>query len=90
MGHFAAEINLTLYRSIRGSLQYTILISILDDKESLQAYSNEISRHVIEEQLVYFPNSTHVINSWIITTGELFDDIIIHDRIPITSMKPVQ
>ena len=40
--------------------------------------------------MVYYPNTKRVIDAWIIAAGELFDDVIVHNTIPITSMPPVQ
>ena len=90
MGHFSTEIDLTLNETLRESFRYANLIGPLDDEESLQQYSNELLRKFIEEQLIYFPNSKRIIDSWIITAGELLDEIIVHDCIPINNMPAVQ
>ena len=57
---------------------------------SLQNYFNNLCRHFIEEQLVYFPNFKHIIDNWIVVAGDLFDSVIIHDEISVTCMPPVQ
>ena len=40
--------------------------------------------------MIYFPNSKRVIDSWIITAGELLDDIIVNNTIPISDIPAVQ
>ena len=90
MGHFSTEYDLTLHENLRESFRHAHLIGPENDQESLQRYSNQLLRRFIEEQLVYFPNSKRVIDSWIIVAGELLDEVIVHDNIPITNMPPVQ
>ena len=90
MGHFSTEVDLISHSTIRECLQYAKLIGNRTDEESLQIYYNNLCRHFIEEQLVYFPNSKHIINNWIVVAGDLFDSVIIHDKIPVTCMPPVQ
>ena len=90
LGHFSTELDLILHPSIRESLRYAKLIGPNNDDESLQRYSNELLSLFISEQLIYFPNTRQLIDSWIISAGELFDEVIIHDRIPISNMPPVQ
>ena len=90
MGHFSTEIDLTLHENLRESFRYAKLIGPDDDEESLQTYSNNLLKRFIEEQLVYFPNSKRVIDSWIITAGELLDEVIVRNNIPISDMPPVQ
>eukprot|EP00957_Ditylum_brightwellii_P203544 15335109-Ditylum_brightwellii.AAC.1 len=57
-----------------------------DNEEQLQKYSNDLLCHFIKEQMVYFPNTKSVIDAWIITTGDLFDNIILDDAIPMNEM----
>ena len=45
-------------------------------------------KNYIEKQLVYFPNSFKVLDKWIITSGDIFDSVIIRNEIPITDMPP--
>lgn len=90
MGRFATEIDLTLHGSLRESLRYAKLIGPSDTPENLEEYSNQLLSRFIDEQLIYFPNSQRVVDSWIITAGELFDSVIIDDEIPISDMPPVQ
>ena len=40
--------------------------------------------------MVYYPNTKRVLDAWMFTAGELFDDVIVHNQIHITSMPPVQ
>ena len=89
LGHFETELDLLLHRSLRDSLKYAKLIGEGENLTELQRYSNELLKTYIEEQLVYFPNSSNVTDSWIIDAGELLDSIIIRDEICITDMPPV-
>ena len=88
--HFTTKIDLTLHASIIESLRYAKLISPLDDEHSLCEYSNTLLRCFIQEQVVYYPNAKRVIDAWMIAAGGLFDDVIVHNQIPITNMPPVQ
>ena len=88
MGQFETEINLIVHQSICGSLRYAKLIGPLDDEESLKKYSCTLLEKYIEEQLVYFPNSSNVLDKWIVTAGDLFESVIINNEIPITDMPP--
>jgi hypothetical protein len=43
-----------------------------------------------EEQVVTFPNSKQVIQSWIVAAGDLFDSVIIHVELSISELPAVQ
>ena len=90
LGSFSTELDLVHHFSIRESLRHAKLIGPHDDPESLQKYSNKLLKTFITEQLIFFPNTRQVIDSWIITAGELLDDVIVRNQIPIASMPPVQ
>ena len=90
LGRFTTEIDLIQHESFRESFRYAKLIGNEDDDQSLQQYSNDVFVRFIEEQLIYFPNSRSIIDSWIIIAAELFDDAIKHNSIPITEMPCVQ
>ena len=90
MGRFATELDLTLFPTIRESLRYSKLIGPNDDEESLKEYVNKLLYDFIEEQLVYFPNSRQIIDSWIVIAHELLINIVLHDEIPIVDIPPVQ
>jgi hypothetical protein len=77
MDRFIAEINLTMHASIRGTLRYTKLIGHSNNPHDLQEYSNKLLKRFFKEQLIYFPNSKRVLDSWIISAGELFDSVIV-------------
>ena len=89
MGHYETELDLLLHRNLKNALRYAKLIGPSDNKSDLEYYSNQLQKKFIEEQLVYFPNSSKMISNWIIIAGELFDSVIINDEIPITEMPPV-
>ena len=90
MGHFVTEIDQISHFTIRKCLQYAKLIGNRTDEESLQNYSSNLCRRFNEEQLVYFSNSKHIIDNWIVVASDLFDSVIIHDEIPVTCMFQVR
>ena len=81
MGHFETEIDLILHENLRESFRYAKPIGPLNDPESLHEYSNTLLNFFIETQLIYFPYSKRVIDSWITAAAEIINDIIIHDTI---------
>ena len=89
MGRFETELDLTLHSNLRNALRYAKLIGGKYDKESLKIYSNQLTQRFVTEQLVYFPNSYRVLDTYIIHAAQLFYDIIICDMIPITDLPPV-
>ena len=76
LGRFSTEIDLIQQSSLRASFRYAKLIGLNNDNQSLGQYSNSIFVKFIEEQLIYFPNSRSLIDSWITISGELFDNVI--------------
>ena len=73
MRQFEREFDLLLHTNLRESFRYAKLIGPLNDTDSLMEYSNQLLRKFIEEQLVYFPNSTRVLGNWIVSAGDLFE-----------------
>ena len=90
LGRYETEIDLVRHASLRDAFRYAKLIGNNNDEESLLKHSDNIFVRFIEEQLVYFPNSRQIIDTWIQSTGELLDEVIINDNIPITEMPSVQ
>ena len=90
LGRYVTEIDLLHQVSLKESFRYAKLIGQNNDEDSLQLYSNNVFVRFIEEQLIYFPNSRSLIDDWITTAGELFDDVIIRNTIPITEIPSVQ
>ena len=88
LGEFDTELDLILHPKLCDSLRYAKLIGPLDDEESLKEYSNQLLRKYIEQQMVYFPNSSNVLDQWIVTAGDLFESVILQNAIPITDMPP--
>ena len=84
LGHFETELDLLLHPTLRDSFRYAKLIGNSNDPIDLQKYSNDLQKLFIEEQLVYFPNGSNIVSSWIVVIGELFDGIIVRDEIPIS------
>ena len=90
LGRFRTEIDLCQHRTLRESFRYAKLIGPKNDEESLEQYSDELFALFIKEQLIYFSNSRSIIDGWISMTGDLFDDIIMRDTIPINELPAVQ
>ena len=89
-GRFATEIDLIQHSSLRKAFRYAKLIGMNEDDESLLKYSDQLFTRYIEEQLIFFPNSRQIIDTWIQDAGDIFDDVIIKGSIPITEMPSVQ
>ena len=66
MGKFDTEIDLTLHSTLQESLRYCQLIGPSDIREDLTQYSNELMLKYFKEQITTFPNSKHVLQSWIV------------------------
>lgn len=90
MGRFHNEIELNSQPTFRDQFRVAGLIGPSNEHIDLQRYSNELLKRYIVEQLQHFPNSKHVIDNWIVAAGNLFDDVIINDEIPIYELPPVQ
>ena len=90
LGRFSTELDLTNHTTLREALRYAQLIGPNDDEESLKKYAGELLHLFIVEQLVYFPNSRQMIDSWIVIAHELLLDVIIKNEIPIVDIPPVQ
>lgn len=90
MGHFTTEPDLTMHASLRECFRAAKLIGPSNEEEDLRAYSAQLLRRFIEEQLVYFSNSRRVLGEWIVLIGEIFDSIIIYDEMLVTDMPSVQ
>ena len=89
MGRFETEVDLTLHESLRASLRYAKLIGPENDEESLKQYSKDLLQKYVVEQCVQFPNSMRQLATFIVDAGNLFDDIIIRDFLPITDLPSV-
>ena len=89
LGHYSTKFDLVLHSDLRESFRYAKLIGPNNDPGSLEKYSNNLLKLWINEQLVYSPNSSRILDQWIIKAGEVFDSVIIHDELPIMGMPPV-
>ena len=74
LGRFKTEIDLMNHPSLQDAFRYAKLIGTNEDEESLTRYSDNIFVRWIEEQLIYYSNSRQVIDPWIHSTAELFDE----------------
>ena len=90
MGKFDTEIDLSLHPTLRDSLRYCQLIGLSDSPEDLTQYSNELMLKYFKEQVTTFPNSKHVLQSWIVEAAELFDSVIIENKLSTNDLPAVQ
>ena len=61
-----------------------------DDPESLQNYSNQVMNIIVNNQHVLFPNGQRMIDAFIIQAGDIFNSIIINNKINISKIPVVQ
>ena len=66
------------------------MIGPSDDPDDLTTYSNDLMRRYFKEQIVTFPNSKYVLQSWIVQAAELFDSVIIDNELTISDLPAVQ
>ena len=90
MGKFDTEIDLTSHNSIRECLRYAKFIGLSNDEQDLIKYSNRLLGQYIREQLQFFPISTRVLITYILSAANLLDSIIIRNEMPIEEMPSVQ
>ena len=90
MGRYKTEIYLLQHVSLRESFRYAKFIRHENNDESLQNCYDRVFVLVIEEQLIYLPNSRSIIYLWITITAYLFNKTIKNDRVPIPEIPAVQ
>ena len=90
MGKFETEFNRILQLYVKESFRYAKLIGLDDDEDDFVDYAKKVHYLFITKQLCLYPNGQRLIDPWIITSGELFDGVIIRDEIPISDMPIVQ
>ena len=90
LGKFDTEIDLTLHCSLKESFRYAKLIGSSNEPEDLRRYSNELLLRYFKKQVVTFPNTKYILQSWIVEAAELFDSIIIDDELTISDLPAVQ
>ena len=66
------------------------MVGTTKEKESLQRYSNDILVVFTKEQSKYSPNRNKLVGYWIIYAGYLFNSVMVHDKITITTMPPMK
>ena len=69
------------------SFRQAKLIRTNNDEESLLKCFDNIFFCFIKEQLICFPNSRKIINTWIHSTSELLDEVIASGRNPMNEMS---
>ena len=88
LGKLEIELDLIVYRTLRDVLCHAKIIGDKTDPTSLQEYSNQLFQKVIEELLIFFPNSYRVLDTYITNAAHLFDDIVVRNILPITDLPP--
>ena len=84
LGCFNAEIDLLQNPSLIESFRHANMIGYKDDNGLLKKYLDIVFVHFFEEQLILFPNSKNIIDSWIVTADYLLNEEIKNNCIPIT------
>ena len=90
MGRFETERQLMSYPFLRECLRYAKLIGDENNEASLTHYSNDIFAKFVKEQMRFYPDGQRIIDSWTVITGDLFDEVIINNEIPIPQIPSVQ
>ena len=90
LGKFDTEIDLTLHQTLRDSLRYAKLIGPSNEPEDLRQYSNDLMLRYFKEQIVTFPNTKYILQSWIVQAAELFDSVIIDNELTTADLPAVQ
>ena len=86
---FETEINPILHENLRECFRYCKLIGPNNDEDSLIVYANKLTLRYTKYQVQYFPNTLRLIYSWIITSHELFQRIIVYNESPISDITNV-
>ena len=72
----------------RHSFQAVNLIGNNNEDESLKQYVKDVTKLYIEEQLVFHPSSMKKAESYIVMAYGIFNDVIVHNSIPIFELPP--
>ena len=95
LGKYDTEIDALTHRTSRGCLKAVGLIGDQSDADSLQQYSNMLTKRYIEEQVVYYPNSIKKAEKILVMAKKVFDDVIVHNtmsmnELPLFTMATVR
>ena len=88
LGKYDTEMDALTNPSFRDCFRKVQLIGENDDEESLKQYVNDVTKLYIESQVVYYPNSMKRTETYIIMAYRIFEDVIIHNSIPIIDLPP--
>ena len=88
MGKYDTEIDALTHPSFRDCFKEVQLIGEDEDEYSLKQYVNDLTKSYIESQVVYYPNSMKKSETYIVMAHRIFEDVIIHNSIPIFELPP--
>ena len=74
--------------SFRDCLCEVKLIGKNNDQDSLKQYVKNLTKLYIESQVVYYPNSIKKTETYIVMANGIFEDVILHNSIPIFELPP--
>ena len=88
LGRYNTEIDALNHPSFWTCLQSVDLIGNNTDTESLVHYVNVLTKKYIVSQLVFYPNSMKKSETFIVMAHGIFNNVILHDSIPINELPP--
>lgn len=90
LGEFETELEFRQHTNLKESLAAAKLIpdKNLDNKESLEQYSNDLLRRIICEVFSVQPITLRKMDIYIVRCKRLLDAVLLDNEIPITDMPP--
>jgi hypothetical protein len=88
LGKYDTEIDALTNSTSRECFLKAGLIGNATDSESLQHYSNQLTRQYIVEQVVNYPISMDQVGVYIVTSKKVFDDAIRNNALSMSELPP--
>ena len=88
LGKYDTELTTLTHPSFRDCLCEVHLIGKNNYEESLKKYVKNLTKLYIESQVVYYPNSIKKTETYIVMANGIFEDVILHNSIPIFELPP--
>ena len=89
LGEYETELDIRQQGTMRESLAKAKLIGTdFDNEESLERYSNELVRLVVNEVFAVQPVSLRRLDEYIVMAKQIFDGVLFRDEIPVTDLPP--